>query len=181
MLFRSNPELSGGSGLSKTLGVAGFPNGETFRVGAAEPKIYIARLYFTQNFEWGKEKDTLTDDNNQLAGLKSKRYFSFTIGKFGMADFYDGNEFSHDPRSQFMNWALMDNGAWDYPANTRGYVLGSHFELGQPNWTLRFAFTMSTTTANGAIWDAKIGHANTQTLEYERRYTINGNKGTVRV
>ncbi|MBB6130322.1 carbohydrate porin [Mucilaginibacter lappiensis] len=176
-----NPELSGGAGLSKTLGVAGFPNGETFRVGATEPKIYIARLYFTQNFEWGKEKDTLTDDNNQLAGLKSKRYFSFTVGKFGMADFYDGNEFSHDPRTQFMNWALMDNGAWDYPANTRGYVLGSHFELGQPNWTLRFAFTMSTTTANGAIWDAKIGHANSQTLEYEHRHTINGNKGTVRV
>jgi len=99
-----NPELSGGAGLSKTLGVAGFPNGETFRVGATEPKIYIARLYFTQNFEWGKEKDTLTDDNNQLAGLKSKRYFSFTVGKFGMADFYDGNEFSHDPRTQFMNW-----------------------------------------------------------------------------
>ena len=176
-----NPELSGGAGLSKTLGAAGFPNGETFRVGATEPKIYIARLYFTQNFEWGKEKDTLTDDNNQLAGLKSKRYFSVTVGKFGMADFYDGNQFSHDPRSQFMNWALMDNGAWDYPANTRGYVLGSHFELGQPNWTLRFAFTMSTTQANGAIWDAKIGKANTQTLEYERRYTISGNKGTLRV
>jgi len=26
-----NPEMSGGAGLSKTLGVAGFPNGETFR------------------------------------------------------------------------------------------------------------------------------------------------------
>ena len=176
-----NPELSGGSGLSKTLGAAGFPNGETFRVGGAEPKIYIARLYFTQNFEWGREKDMIADDLNQLGGLKSKRYFSVTVGKFGMADFYDGNEFSHDPRTQFMNWALMDNGAWDYPANTRGYVMGIHTELGQPNWTLRFAFTMSTTEANGAIWDAKIGKANTQTLEYERRYTLNGNKGTVRV
>ena len=100
-----NPELSGGSGLSKTLGAAGFPNGETFRVGGAEPKIYIARLYFTQNFEWGKDKDTISDDANQLAGLKSKRYFSVTVGKFGMADFYDGNEFSHDPRTQFMNWS----------------------------------------------------------------------------
>src|ERR1700761_8573944 len=67
-----NPEISGGAGLSKTLGVAGFPNGETFRVGGAEPKIYIARLYFKQNFEWGKEKDTIEDDANQLAGLKSK-------------------------------------------------------------------------------------------------------------
>lgn len=176
-----DPELSGGAGLSKTLGIAGFPNGETFRVGAAEPKIYIARLYFRQNFEWGTEKDTITDDQNQLAGLKSKRYFTFTIGKFGMADFFDGNNFSHDPRTQFMNWALMDNGAWDYPANTRGYVIGAFTELGQPDWTLRFAFTMVTTTANGAVWDEKLAHANTQTLEYERRYRIGGQNGTIRI
>src|ERR1700712_2040410 len=134
-----NPEISGGSGLSKTLGVAGFPNGETFRVGAAEPKIYIGRLYFKQNFEWGAEKDTIKDDQNQLAGLKSKRYLSFTAGKFGMADFFDGNEFSHDARTQFMNWSLMDNAEGDYPANTRGYVMGLYTELGQPDWTLRFA------------------------------------------
>lgn len=40
---------------------------------------------------------------------------------------------------------------------------------------------MSTTTANGAIWDQKIGKANTQTLEYEKRYTLNGQKGTFRI
>jgi len=176
-----DPELSGGSGLSKTLGIAGFPNGETFRIGSSAPAIYIARLYFKQTFEWGKEKDTITDDQNQLAGLKSKRYFSFVLGKFGMADFFDGNQYSHDPRMQFMNWALMDNGAWDYPANTRGYVLGAYAELGQPDWTLRFALTMVTTTANGAVWDAKVLHANTQTMEYERRYEIDGQKGTVRI
>ncbi|MEO6850072.1 MAG: carbohydrate porin, partial [Mucilaginibacter sp.] len=176
-----NPEISGGAGLSKTLGVAGFPNGETFRVGAAEPKIYIARLYFTQNFEWGKDKDTVENDLNQLGGLKSKHYFSLTIGKFGMADFFDGNNFSHDPRTQFMNWALMDNGAWDYPANTRGYVIGATAELGQPNWTLRFAITLVTTQANQSTWDSKIGKANTETIEYERRYTLAGQKGTVRI
>ena len=176
-----NPEISGGAGLSKTLGIAGFPNGETFRVGAAEPKIYIARLYLKQNFEWGTEKDTIEDDANQLAGLKSKRYFSIAVGKFGMADFFDGNNFSHDPRTQFMNWALMDNGAWDYPANTRGYVLGATAELGQPDWTLRFAFTLVTTQANQSIWDQKIGKANTQTLEFEKRYTLSGQKGTVRI
>lgn len=176
-----NPEISGGSGLSKTLGVAGFPNGETFRVGSASPAIYIARLYLRQNFEWGTEKDTIQPDLNQLGGLRSKRYFSITAGKFGMADFFDGNEFSHDPRTQFMNWALMDNAAWDYPANTRGYALGAVAELGMPGWTLRFAYTLSTTEANGSVWDQKIGKANTQTLEFERRYTINGLKGTARV
>jgi high affinity Mn2+ porin len=163
-----NPELSGGAGLSKTLGIAGFPNGETFRIGGSEPKIYIARLYFKQNFEWGTEKDTIAPGNNILGEIKSKRYFSIVVGKYGMADFFDGNNFSHDPRSQFMNWALMDNGAWDYPANTRGYVIGATAELGQPNWTLRFAFTMVTTEANQSIWDAKLGKANTETIEYEK-------------
>ncbi|HVS90393.1 MAG TPA: carbohydrate porin [Mucilaginibacter sp.] len=176
-----NPELSGGSGLSQTLGVAGFPNGETFRVGGTQNKIYIARLYLKQNFEWGNEKDTLDDDLNQLAGTRSKRYLSFTVGKFGMADFFDNNEFSHDPRTQFFNWALMDNAAWDYPANTRGYVYGATAELGQPTWTLRFAFTMVTTMPNQSVWDAKIGKANTETIEYEKRYTIGGQKGTLRI
>ena len=84
---------------------------------------------------------------NQLAGLRSKRYFSFVAGKYGMADFFDGNAFSHDPRTQFMNWALMDNGAWDYPANTRGYVFGAYTQSwGNSDWTLRFALTMVTTT-----------------------------------
>jgi high affinity Mn2+ porin len=176
-----NPELSGGSGFSQTLGAAGFPNGETFRVGGAEPKIYIARLYLTQRFEWGNDRDTLTDDANQLAGPKSKRYLSFTAGKFGMADFFDANTFSHDPRTQFMNWSLMSNGAWDYPANTRGYVLGAMAELGQPNWTLRFAYTLVTTEANGATFDAKLGKANSETLEFEKRYNLNNQQGTFRV
>lgn len=176
-----DPEISGGAGLSQTLGVAGFPNGETFRVGGVQNKIYIARLYLKQTFEWGAGKDTIEDDINQLARLRSKRYFSLVVGKFGMADFFDNNNFSHDPRAQFMNWALMDNGAWDYPANTRGYVLGLTGELGQPTWTLRLALTMVTTEANQSVWDGKIGQANTQTLEFEKRYTIDGQKGSFRV
>lgn len=176
-----DPELSGGAGLSQTLGVAGFPNGETFRVGGVQNKIYIARLYFKQNFEWGKDKDTLESDQLQVPTIRSKRYFSFSVGKFGMADFFDGNNFSHDPRGQFMNWALMDNGAWDYPANTRGYTLGLFTEFGQPDWTLRFATTMVVTQANSSTWDAKIAKANTETVEYENRYTIGGQKGTLRL
>lgn len=177
-----NPELAGGAGFSQTLGVAGFPNGEIFRVGSSEPKIYVARAYLTQRFSWGKEQDTISDDNNQLAGLQSRHYFSITAGKFGMADFFDNNAFSHDPRTQFMNWSLMSNAAWDYPANTRGYVFGVYFDYHQPSWDLRFAVTMVTNTANGSIWDGKIGKANSQTLEFEKRYNLSGNRnGTIRI
>ncbi|MET1057876.1 MAG: carbohydrate porin [Pedobacter sp.] len=176
-----NPEMSGGKGFSQTLGLAGFSNGETFRVGSPEPAIYIARAYLVQTFGWGSEVDTLADDQNQLAGYRKKRYFSITAGKFGLSDFFDNNAFSHDARSQFMNWSLMANGAWDYPANTRGYVFGTVFEFGQPDWSLRLATTMVTNSANGSVWDGKIGKAHAFTLEYEKRYTISDQKGTIRI
>ena len=176
-----NPEMSGGKGFSQTLGIAGFTNGETFRVGSPEPAIYIARAYLTQTFGWGNEVDTLADDQNQLAGFRKKRYFSITAGKFGLSDFFDNNIYSHDARTQFMNWSLMANGAWDYPANTRGYVIGAVFELGQPTWALRLATTMVTNTANGSIWDGNLKKAHSFTLEYEQRYSIGGEKGTLRV
>lgn len=176
-----NPEIAGGKGFSQTLGLAGFSNGETFRVGSPDPKIYIARAYLTQTFGWGTAVDTLADDQNQLAGYRKKRYFSITAGKFGLSDFFDNNNFSHDPRTQFMNWSLMANGAWDYPANTRGYVFGAVFELGQPDWALRFSATMVTTSANGSVWDGKIGKAHAFTLEYEKRYELGGEKGTIRL
>lgn len=176
-----NPEMSGGKGFSQTLGLAGFSNGETFRVGSPQPAIYIARAYLVQTFGWGDQVDTIPDDQNQLAGYRKKRYFSITAGKFGLSDFFDGNAYSHDPRTQFLNWSLMANGAWDYPANTRGYVIGAVFELGQPDWSLRLATTMVTTTANGSIWDGNLAKAHAFTLEYEKRYQISDQKGTVRI
>ena len=38
-----------------------------------------------------------------------------------------------------MNWALVSNEAWDYPADAIGYDTGLAVELNQPKWTLRYA------------------------------------------
>src|SRR5580658_7848770 len=39
--FYINPELAGGTGLSGTHGVAGFPNGEIYRVSSPAPEVSI--------------------------------------------------------------------------------------------------------------------------------------------
>src|SRR6202008_4167638 len=41
-----NPEVAGGRGIGSALGIAGFTNGECFRIGNPEPAIYVARAYF---------------------------------------------------------------------------------------------------------------------------------------
>src|ERR1043165_1623732 len=105
-----NPEVAGGSGLSSAMGIAGFPNGETFRIGSPKLKLYLARLYFEQKFALGSGTEVEADDLNQLQKHVPAKYISVRAGKFSIADFFDDNSYSHDPRSQFMNWSLMSNG-----------------------------------------------------------------------
>ena len=39
-------------------------------------------------------------------------------------DFFDLNSVGSDSHLQFMNWAIVNNGAYDYAADTRGYTYG---------------------------------------------------------
>ncbi|RZK52399.1 MAG: hypothetical protein EOO59_13730, partial [Hymenobacter sp.] len=94
-----NPEVSGGSGLSGASGVAGALNGETFRVGSAEPVLYLARLFLQQRFALTDETVDDEDDINQLGGPRPTRYLGVVVGKISLADYFDQNSYSHDPRT----------------------------------------------------------------------------------
>ena len=181
--FYFNPEVAGGKGIGNTLGIAGFTNGECFRIGDPTPALYVARAYLRQYIAIGKsEKQTLLADANQLGGEKiPASCIAITVGKFSIADMYDGNSYSHDPRTQFMNWALMSNGAWDYPANTRGYTNGIVLELIQPTWVVRVSETMVPKTANGSEMDENIAKARGETIEIEKDFKIKGHQGAISI
>lgn len=176
-----NPELAGGSGLSGALGIAAAANGETFRVGNPAPQIYLARLFFTQKFALGKEREFLADDFNQIAEYSPKQYIGLTVGKISISDFFDRNTYSHDPRTQFMSWALMSNGAWDYPANTRGYTPSVVLEYVSPKHELRYGLSLLPNTANGSNMTWDISKACSQTLEYTYNYSVKDHPGAIRV
>jgi high affinity Mn2+ porin len=122
-----NPETAGGAGFSGTSGIAGFPNGEATRVGVPNPTPYIARLFVRQTFGMGGEREWASDAVDQVAGQRDVRRLAITVGKLAGPDLVDDNRYAHDPRTQFLNWALVYNGAWDYPANVRGYTYGAGF------------------------------------------------------
>ena len=175
-----NPEIAGGSGLSEALGVAAASNGETFRIGDPAPKIYLARLFYKQLFSFGKSTEYHESNFNQLGENLPDNYFAFTVGKIGVADYFDNNAYSHDPRTQFMSWALMSNGAWDYPANTRGYTPSVVLEMVTPKHELRYGISLVPLTANGNDMNWDISKAISHTFEYSRHYTLSDKKGTIR-
>jgi len=172
-----NPEISGGRGFSSTTGIAAFPNGEIYRVGNPIPQAYIARGYFQQSFALHGSHDTLmADDQNQVTQYLPTKRITISAGKFSLADFYDNNAYSHDARSQFMNWVLMDNGAWDYPANTRGYTYGLVVQLIEPTWYINFSDAMEPLQANGPVMDPNI--TKTFGLTLETGFTFKAGKQT---
>lgn len=176
-----NPEISGGKGLSSAVGVAGALNGETYRVGNTAPAIFIARAYFQQQFPLGNtEYEQVRDDVNQVADLVPKDRITITAGKFAASDFYDDNAYSHDPRNQFLNWSLMGNGAWDYPANTRGYTMGLVVELVKSDWSLRLSSVAVPRIANAPKLEYKFGKAHSETIEVERK-NLFGRPGSLRL
>jgi len=176
-----NPELSGGSGLSSTLGVAGFPNGEAFRVNNPVPAIYLARLFLRQTFNLGGPEQSVDDEPNQLAGTRSSRRVTLVVGKFSASDLFDNNAYSHDPRTQFLNWSLMDSGSWDYPADTRGYTYGVSLEYVQETFAVRGAAAMVPLEANGLEMDLHLWKAHGFVVEGQSFMTPFGRKGSARL
>lgn len=176
-----NPEIAGGSGLSQALGLADAPNGETFRIGDPSPKLYVARLFFQQIIACSSSVSRQESDANQLEGTIPDRYVSITVGKVGIADFFDHNSYSHDPRTQFMCWGLMDNGAWDYPANTRGYAPSVVLEWIKPDQAWRLGISLLPKTANGPQMNWQIQRSNSTSLEYTRNFAVMGKPGALRL
>ena len=176
-----NPELSGGSGLSRAFGVAGFPNGEAFRVGSPEPHVSVARLMLRQTFAAGTETELVEDEANQLGGRRPVRRWTVTAGKLAITDILDGNAYSHEPRRQFLNWADWTPGAWDYPADTRGYTWGAAIEYEGKTWALRLAAAAEPKQANGIEIDKTLRRAFSFMGELDRKYDLGGRKGTARL
>jgi high affinity Mn2+ porin len=178
--FYFDPELAGGRGFSGTNGIANFPNGEMPRVTVATPKPYLARLYVTQDFGFGDQRESFDSDENQLAGSRPATRYSITVGRFTVTDFFDDNRYSHDPRTQFMGWAVMYNGAWDYAADTRGYTWGWVHELHTRRWSLRYGSAAMPLTANGMRLDRRVFRDRSDMFEGEVRMHPRGHDGTVR-
>lgn len=176
-----NPEIAGGKGFSGVDGIANPPNGEIPRVASATPKPYIARLYVQHDFGFGKEKEHQESSENQLAGERLMNRYSIYAGRFTITDFFDDNNYTHDPRSQFMAWGVMYNGAWDYPADTRGYTWGIVQELHTRKWAFRYGIVAEPKFANGSQFDRRLFRDHGQVWEAERRYSWRKRDGAIRI
>jgi len=172
-----DPEMSGGKGLSSTLGVAAFPDGIVYRVGDPAPAVYLARLAVSQTFGLGGGRVVNGGGPNELVGSRDRDVLAITVGRFSVVDVVDGNRYANDATTEFFNWALFASGAYDYPADTRGYTWGALCDLAKGWWSVRGGVALEPYYANLAQMDWRIQKSRGLMAEYEARYALRGRPG----
>ena len=148
-----NPEGAQGVPLSNLTGAGGISNGELQRGSSTSLKRYVARLFVQQRFDVGTETEKVDADFNELGGNYGAKRWTVTAGTFSLLDFFDNNPYAKDPREQFMNWAFLTHGAWDYPADARGYTTGAIVEYRTPEWSVRGGRALQPRESNGLPLD----------------------------
>jgi len=175
-----NPEIDQGFGLSATLGIAGFTSGEAYKVGLSVPYARIPRMFVRQTIDLGGETEKVQPGINQFAGSQTSNRLVITVGKFSVSDIFDTLNYAHDPRNDFLNWALVDAGTFDYAADAWGYTYGMAVEWYQGDWTIRGGLFDLSVVPNSTDLDPHF--AQVQWVgEIERRYSLVGQPGRMLV
>ena len=175
-----NPEVDQGFGLSNTLGVAGFPSGEAYKVGANAPYLRLPRLFYRKTISLGGAEQKVESAANQLGGIQSANNVTLTLGKFSVVDVFDTNAYAHDPRADFMNWSVVESGAFDYAADAWGYTYGASVEWTQSWWTLRGGLFDMSKTPNSTKLDPTFSQ-HEFVGEMEERHQLFGHPGKLKL
>lgn len=162
-------ESAAGGGLSDALGLAGFVNVDVVRNPQLGVVPYLARGVLRQIVPLSQEMIETDRGPLSLVAHIPVRRLEFRFGKFTLPDFFDLNAGSGDSHSQLLNWTLINNGTWDYAADTRGYTVGVMAEYDDRNWSVRFAEALMPTIANGIDYQWNLRRARAENYELELR------------
>jgi high affinity Mn2+ porin len=173
-----SPEVDQGFGLDNTLGVAGFPSGEAYKIGKNKPYLRLPRLFVRDTVDLDGARETVDPAALWLGGDRSVNRLVLTVGKISVTDIFDINQYAHDPRADFLNWAAVDAGTFDYAADSWGYTVGAAVEWYEGDWTLRAGgFDLSDIPNSPDLEPAF--HEFQLILEPEHRHEIAGHPGKV--
>ncbi len=155
-----------GAGASGATGLGGLANGDVIRAGipGLKKQFYVARFFARFMLPLPGAVSAVARAADQLPGTEAVRRIELKVGQMSAADDFDRNTYANSARTQFLNWSLWNNTAWDFAANTRGYTDG--FVLGyiSPTWSLRYGMYRMPLYANGQTMETLL-RAREQNLE----------------
>lgn len=177
-----NPELFEGVPFSGALvGLGGFQNGE-LQKGAYIPAVtYNARAFIRQTIGLGGGEEYVPKGTvNQLGGTVDKNRLVLSWGKVSSLDFFDMNEYSHDPRVHFMNFSVFSMGAYGYAADSKGFTYGLVGEWYQDDWIIKGGRLAAPTSPNILNIDYTLTKDYVDQVEVTHKHKLSNQPGALR-
>ena len=179
--FIIDGSVTRGFGLSNSTGAAAFPNNEAFRLGSTRPFAFVPRAFFRQTIALSGETIPADDDPLRFTQPLPRERITITAGKMSVWDIFDDNRYAHDARTQFLNWALVGGGGFDYAADARGWTNGLAVEWENGHWAVRTGVFQVARRANGLFLDPSITRAFQAIGSVERFWRVGEREGAVRL
>jgi high affinity Mn2+ porin len=145
-----------GFGLSNDKGIEAFPNGDAFKLGITNPHFMFPHLFIRETVGLGGERESVPDGPLTLAGERNISRLTITLGRLSPADMFDNNVYAQDGHSQFLNWAMITDLSWDFPADSVGFTTGLVVELNRPRWVALYGFFQVPSMQNALTADDNI-------------------------
>jgi high affinity Mn2+ porin len=148
--FWIDPEIDQGHGLADTHGVAGFLSGESYKLGFDYPYARANRYFIRQTIDLGGSTQKVDADVNLFAQSYTENRLILTVGKFYTMDIFDTNKYANNPKSDFLNWSIINAGTFDFASDAWSTSYGAAAEWYQSIFAFRAGvFDMSQTPAGG--------------------------------
>ena len=176
-----NPEFAQGVPFSQLRGTGGFTNGELARTSGAELRGYFARAFARKTWDLGGGGEDQAAAANQVATRHAVERIVLTAGTLSVLDLFDAVDYSRDARTQFMNWSSLTYGAWDFPADARGYTKGLALEYISPAWSLRAGRFAMPVESNGLRLDDRLARRHGDMAEFELPFKGIARGGVLRI
>lgn len=171
-----DPEIAWGNAINEEHGLSAGFNGDMLAQGDLRPYPYLARYFVRWRIPMkhvGKAdkeegaKEQTGRSPNIIAGKIPAHRIVLSAGKLAVSDLFDYNSYAGDPRAQFLNNAFVNNLAYDFAQEARGYDLGLSANWVNPDWSLRLGTYAMPTEPGGADLAYNLNNAHSEQIEFE--------------
>ncbi len=175
------PSPTRGFGFADNHGLGGLTNTESFHGGTKNWDYNITRLFIRQTFDISYDAFGKDDDPMRFTGPLALERVTVTAGKLAVWDFFDNNRFAHDPRTQFLNYALVGAGAFDFASDAAGYTHGAVLEWENGTWATRLGGFQVVRNQGGDFLEERFGRGWQLLGQLDRSWWLGRYPGTLRL
>ena len=159
---------------------------KSYKLGFDYPYARANRYFVRQTIDLGGQTQKVDADVNLFSQSYTANRLVLTVGRYFITDIFDTNKYANNPKTDFLNWSVINAGTFDFGSDAWSTTYGAAAEWYQGIFAFRAGvFDMSATPAGalsppGAQLDSTFSQQQF-VGEIEERHQLWGQPGKLKI